>query len=177
MNLATGGQYKGSLNGLELDGVDIWDNLIQNTPTSRSEMVFLSYATLQFSMQVNDVKYIHYYETDDRDFPATVFLRDLNPLESKTICSSPSLITLGFKQYSQLMGSSDSSSSASTLKQFAVVFVLVFLSAIITGLAVVLIFQSQNSNRRQETQAILTVGSGKDANVDGMSYQRMRVEA
>jgi hypothetical protein len=43
MNLATNGQWTGSYSGAVIDGVSIWESIINDKNTGRSELAFYSY--------------------------------------------------------------------------------------------------------------------------------------
>lgn len=230
MNIATGGQWKGKMDGSEMDGLDIWDNILQNTPTSRSEMVLLSYESGQLALQIDNVKYIHYYETDDQYVPEEVFENDLSPGLANPQCQSPSLMhpksttwienensrSDELQKVSKPLGdqlsnhgppsnpkssktnlntvskasgttsqsdftekSSSSTSSFKSMSNFFVVFLLLFVSAIMAVSAFILIIQTRNERVREAERMNLldskpVVNEYEKYYDSDYSYQRVR---
>lgn len=90
MHLATNGEWTGSYNQSEIDGNNIWDNLLSGTKTNRSEMVFTSTSD-GFAMQLGDIKYFYKIMMELPDTVKTVFAEDLDPSGSRISCKNPSL--------------------------------------------------------------------------------------
>lgn len=58
MGLATGGTWKGSLIGAELDGVDMWDAITSNTDSPRTEIAHYVDKFGNVSVQIDMMKIV-----------------------------------------------------------------------------------------------------------------------
>jgi len=92
MGLATKKQWTGSYSGATLDGYDIWDYILDDAPTPRTEMVFLSYEDGSFSMQYENLKYMYNLDIYNLYTPSIYFNEDLDSALSSMICSNASLV-------------------------------------------------------------------------------------
>lgn len=102
MGLATGGEWTGSYTGAELDGVDMWDAIINNLPSPRSEIVHYADGEYGCSIQIDMMK----LDVGDtlllQKEPAFVFPGDVNPDSSEMYCKSPSLVSSNMAASAQL---------------------------------------------------------------------------
>jgi len=96
MGLATGGAWNGSYTGADIDGVDVWDDIMSLTSAGRSEMVLASKPSTYDSLfvgQIMGVKYIYNCNLTAPATPDVYFVSDLNSDLSYQLCSSPSLVS------------------------------------------------------------------------------------
>ena len=94
MKLATGGAWTGSYTNHIIDGVDVWNSILNNTKSSRDEMVFISKPDnydSAYVAQYNGVKYFYNVNASDPSKPEIYFMDDLNAELSHMSCSNPSL--------------------------------------------------------------------------------------
>jgi hypothetical protein len=101
MHVATDGQWTGSLNGTELDGVDQWDAISTLGDSPRSEIVF--YAGEEGSaIQMGDLRY-YVTSTGEPDVSTVdyVFAADSGSSESNIMCEDVSLVSSSSRSASQ----------------------------------------------------------------------------
>lgn len=144
MGLATGGQWTGSMSGAELDGVNVWSNVLSGTQSPRVEMVFASKPSTYesaFVAQLNGIKYIYNCALTDQFHPAIIFHEDLDSELSHTFCPNPSLISasqmyhyLRSKLY-QNDGAVMSEASSFLMKLFALVAVISTIVVLLSSLS------------------------------------------
>lgn len=148
MGLATNGQWTGSLSGAEIDGIDVWNNVIGGSETSRTEIVFASkpdeYAGA-YVAQLHGVKYVYNCNITGGGDPSVYFSDDLNSDLSYMTCKSPSLIAddSSFLStiYSMLNFNEDSSSSDG----HSIVMVLAVIAAALACLIVAIVSTSMKT--------------------------------
>lgn len=93
MNLATNGEWisSNSMSGKEIDGVDMWEAIINNDESPRSEIVHFVDGT-DFSIQyyINDsiLKLNNGNDPPDVESPTFVFLEDKDPSASHVSCEA-----------------------------------------------------------------------------------------
>lgn len=93
MHLATGGEWTGGYTGNTIDGENIWEKLIDDEPTTREEIVFVSSTDTQFVGQYNGLKYLYHVNVSTLVSPLHVFTEDLDSSLSSMECSDPSLLS------------------------------------------------------------------------------------
>lgn len=93
MGLATGGSWTGSYVGADIDGVDVWDAVINNEPSPHVDIAHYVDPTGNSSvLQSGGLKYFYNIPIAQVTTPPFVFTSDLNPQASHEICSDPSLV-------------------------------------------------------------------------------------
>lgn len=81
MKLATGGAWTGSYTNHIIDGVDVWNSILNNTKSSRDEMVFISKPDnydSAYVAQYNGVKYFYNVNASDSYKAEIYFMDNLN---------------------------------------------------------------------------------------------------
>jgi hypothetical protein len=95
MSMATNGEWSGSYHGIEIDGHDMFESIMNNLASPRNETLFLADgSTNEFALQINGVKYIRGTDLVQKPFskPYFIFTKDLNPSLGAFECEYPSLI-------------------------------------------------------------------------------------
>eukprot|EP01035_Chromulina_nebulosa_P017682 gene17682-23272_t len=88
MGLATDGAWTGSLNGAVLDGKDVWDAIITNSPSPKIEIVLTHYGET-CAIQYDNTTYMQSLSAYGVNKPDYVFKSDQDSELSNTLCSNP----------------------------------------------------------------------------------------
>jgi hypothetical protein len=95
MSMATNGEWSGSYHGIEIDGHDMFESIMNNLTSPRNETLFLADgSTNEFALQINGVKYIRGSVIGEARYgnPHFYFTRDLDPSLGAFECENPSLM-------------------------------------------------------------------------------------
>jgi hypothetical protein len=94
MSMATNGEWSGSYHGIEIDGHDMFESIMNNLASPRNETLFLADgSTNEFALQINGVKYMRGTDLVQKPFskPYFIFTKDLNPSLGAFECENSSL--------------------------------------------------------------------------------------
>lgn len=92
MGRASNGEWTGSLTDATLDGYDMWDAIMTNSPSPRHEIVHYADGKNTITLQSDDAKIIFGIITPAFTSPPTKFQTDLFPNNSYMKCMAPSLV-------------------------------------------------------------------------------------
>jgi hypothetical protein len=94
MNVATSGSWTGSYSGADIDGVDMWDAIMTNSASPRSEIIhYASTSSTSASVQKDLVKLDYLQTLADVGTPEAVFDSDADPQNANYACSDVSELT------------------------------------------------------------------------------------
>jgi len=91
MGLATNGQWTSSYGGNTIDGVDMWDTIVNNETTKHTEIVHYISQTSAV-IQQDMIKYFNGIPLSEVEYPKAFFDSDLYPDNTHTTCENPSLV-------------------------------------------------------------------------------------
>lgn len=91
MHIATNNAWNGSYTGAVIDGVDVWDALVNGESIENRTVVFHSFNSA-FSCQIGDVKYMYNMSNPPWNVPLYTYLDDLDPSLSYVTCDDASLV-------------------------------------------------------------------------------------
>jgi hypothetical protein len=93
MGLATGGSWAGSMNGADIDGVDMWDAITNNLPSPHEEMLHYADGEWGCSLQQGMLKVdVGDWKLDFNNV-TFIFKEDLEPTHASIQCTDPSLMS------------------------------------------------------------------------------------
>lgn len=127
MGLATNDEWKGSYVDTVIDGKNVWDAIMNHSPSPREEIVHFVNVDETAVIQHKNIKYFHEQSDSLCEKPIVVFREDLDPTSIRIHCTNPTLMNSGKGTFHEL----SYGQLQANVEHFVIGFIVLFLLIII----------------------------------------------